>query len=248
MLGASDPRLAAHAQGKLPAWLWSADGTRILWANPAGLDVFSARDGARLTEKIFGPADPHRRQIAQLAGRLKVDGAVRMERLRGFGAAPGALVTCSCARLDFADGSHGLLVAAALFLISAAGSAYPEFGLGPVGGMGPRALTPFILYRILCGVGVGIGVVGIVAGTVTFAGWDSGGYGNLVVIDHAKGVSSWYAHLSRLDVTSGAAVTTASQVGLVGATGNATGPHLHWGMNWFDVRLDPLLVVGAPAN
>jgi SP family xylose:H+ symportor-like MFS transporter len=50
----------------------------------------------------------------------------------------------------------GMLVAAALFLISAGGSAYPEFGLGPIGGMGPQALTPFILYRILCGVGVGI--------------------------------------------------------------------------------------------
>jgi SP family xylose:H+ symportor-like MFS transporter len=50
----------------------------------------------------------------------------------------------------------GMLVAGFLFLISAAGSAYPEFGLGPIGGMGPAALTPFILYRILCGVGVGI--------------------------------------------------------------------------------------------
>jgi MFS transporter, SP family, xylose:H+ symportor len=50
----------------------------------------------------------------------------------------------------------GMIVAGALFLISAAGSAYPEFGLGPIGGMGPAALTPFIMYRILCGVGVGI--------------------------------------------------------------------------------------------
>jgi murein DD-endopeptidase MepM/ murein hydrolase activator NlpD len=78
------------------------------------------------------------------------------------------------------------------------------------------------------------------AGMVTFAGWDPGGYGNLVVIDHASGVSTWYAHLSRIDVTSGTRVTTAAQVGLVGATGNATGPHLH-----FEVRLrgavtDPL--------
>jgi murein DD-endopeptidase MepM/ murein hydrolase activator NlpD len=78
------------------------------------------------------------------------------------------------------------------------------------------------------------------AGAVTFAGWDPGGYGNLVVIDHANGVSSWYAHLSRIDVTSGVVVTTATQVGLVGASGNATGPHLH-----FEVRLrgavtDPL--------
>jgi murein DD-endopeptidase MepM/ murein hydrolase activator NlpD len=78
------------------------------------------------------------------------------------------------------------------------------------------------------------------AGTVTFAGWNAGGYGNLVVIDHGNGVSSWYAHLSRIDVPSGVAVTTTTQVGLVGATGNATGPHLH-----FEVRLrgavtDPL--------
>ncbi|MGB6308865.1 MAG: D-xylose transporter XylE [Steroidobacteraceae bacterium] len=50
----------------------------------------------------------------------------------------------------------GMLVAGALFLVSAAGSAYPEWGLGPIGGMGPKALTPFILYRILCGIGVGI--------------------------------------------------------------------------------------------
>jgi PAS domain S-box-containing protein len=113
-LGASDPRLAAHANSALPAWLWSSDGTRILWANPAGVDAFAARDEAALAEKTFGPADPHRRQIAQLAGRLKADGGVRMERLRGFGAAPGMLATCSCARIDFASGRHGVLVVSAV--------------------------------------------------------------------------------------------------------------------------------------
>ncbi len=50
----------------------------------------------------------------------------------------------------------GMLLASALFLVSAFGSAYPEFGLGPIGALGPKALTPFICYRILCGVGVGI--------------------------------------------------------------------------------------------
>jgi PAS domain S-box-containing protein len=112
-LRVGDPRLAVHATGALPAWLWSIDGTRILWANPVGARLFGAINAAALAAKTFGPADSHRRQVAQLARRLPANGAVRLQRLRGFGAAPGTLVTCNCARLDFAGGSHGLLVAAA---------------------------------------------------------------------------------------------------------------------------------------
>jgi PAS domain S-box-containing protein len=111
--GVGDPRLALHATSALPAWLWSVDGTGILWANPVGARLFGAANGAVLAQKNFGPADPHRRQVTQLAGRLLPSGAIRLERLRGFGAPFGRLVTCSCARLDFADGSHGILIAAA---------------------------------------------------------------------------------------------------------------------------------------
>jgi hypothetical protein len=50
--------------------------------------------------------------VAQLAGRLPPSGAIRLERLRGFGAPLGTLITCGCARLEFADGSQGILVAA----------------------------------------------------------------------------------------------------------------------------------------
>jgi PAS domain S-box-containing protein len=111
--GVGDPRLAVYATSALPVWLWSIDGKRILWANPVGARVFGAANGASLIKKTFGPADSHRRQVAQLAGRLPTSGAIRLERLRGFGASLGALVTCGCARLDFADGSHGILIAAA---------------------------------------------------------------------------------------------------------------------------------------
>ena len=111
--GVGDPRLAVHATSALPAWLWSVDGTRILWANPVGASMFGAANGAALAEKIFGPADAHRRQVARLAGKLPPAGAIRLERLRGFGAPLGRLVTCGCARLDFADGHHGILIAAA---------------------------------------------------------------------------------------------------------------------------------------
>jgi PAS domain S-box-containing protein len=113
LLGVGDPRLAVHATSALPVWLWSSDGTRILWANPVGARLFGAANGAELAKQIFGPADAQRRQVAQLASRLSSSGAIRLERLRGFGATLGALVTCGCARLDFADGSHGILVAAA---------------------------------------------------------------------------------------------------------------------------------------
>jgi PAS domain S-box-containing protein len=111
--GVGDPRLAVHATSALPAWLWSADGTRIWWANPVGIRLFGAANAATLATKTFGPADAQRRQVAQLANKLPSNGAIRLERLRGFGAALGTLVTCGCARLDFADGSHGILVAAA---------------------------------------------------------------------------------------------------------------------------------------
>ncbi len=111
--GVGDPRLAVHATSAFPAWLWSTDGTRILWANPVGARLFGATNGAALAEKVFGPADSQRRQVAQLANRLPPTGAIRLERLRGFGAALGTLVTCGCARLEFADGSHGVLVVAA---------------------------------------------------------------------------------------------------------------------------------------
>ncbi|WP_027551818.1 PAS domain-containing protein [Bradyrhizobium sp. Cp5.3] len=110
--GVGDPRLAVHATSPLPAWLWSIDGTRVLWANPVGARLFGAPNAATLVAKAFGPADPHRRQVARLARQLAASGAVRLERLRGFGAPLGVLMTCACARLEFPDGSHGVLVTA----------------------------------------------------------------------------------------------------------------------------------------
>lgn len=110
--GVGDPRLSVHATSPLPAWLWSLDGSRVLWANAVGAKFFGAANAALLTQKTFGPADSHRRQVAQLARRLSANGAVRLERLRGFGAALGTLMTCGCARLSFADGREAVLVTA----------------------------------------------------------------------------------------------------------------------------------------
>jgi murein DD-endopeptidase MepM/ murein hydrolase activator NlpD len=81
------------------------------------------------------------------------------------------------------------------------------------------------------------------AGLVTFADPDLYLTGGTVLIDHGHGVSSNFLHLSRIDVKVGDRVKQGQVVGAVGATGRATGPHLHWGMSWFDVRVDPLLVL-----
>ena len=89
----------------------------------------------------------------------------------------------------------------------------------------------------------GTPVLAPAAGVVTFAAPDLYLTGGTVLLDHGHGVSSNFLHLSRLDVQVGDRVEQGQVIGAVGATGRATGPHLHWGMNWFDVRIDPLLVL-----
>jgi peptidoglycan hydrolase-like protein with peptidoglycan-binding domain len=77
-------------------------------------------------------------------------------------------------------------------------------------------------------------------GEVVFAGWDGGGYGKLVVVEHPLGVRSMYAHLSRIDVRPRQQVVAGTRVGLVGATGFATGPHLHFELRLRGAAVDPL--------
>lgn len=89
----------------------------------------------------------------------------------------------------------------------------------------------------------GTPVLAPAAGIITFADPDLYLTGGTVLLDHGHGVSSNFLHLSRIDVKVGDRVAQGQVIGAVGATGRATGPHLHWGMNWFDVRIDPLLVL-----
>lgn len=68
--------------------------------------------------------------------------------------------------------------------------------------------------------------------------------GNLLIIDHGMGLNSAFLHLARIDVRAGDRVRQGQLLGAIGATGRATGPHLHWGMKWRDRRIDPLLLAG----
>ena len=103
-----DPRLAAqladHATGALPAWLWRADGSRILWANAVGAAIFGAADTSQCAARRFDLKHPAAVEIARLAATLSSAGQARLERLRGFGASFGRALTCVCSRFNSADG------------------------------------------------------------------------------------------------------------------------------------------------
>ena len=86
--------------------------------------------------------------------------------------------------------------------------------------------------------GTTVGAAG--RGRVVFAGWDGGGYGNLVVIEHPRGVRSRYAHLARIAVRQGSWVVAGNPIGSVGSTGISSGPHLHFEVLVGGAAIDPL--------
>jgi peptidoglycan hydrolase-like protein with peptidoglycan-binding domain len=86
----------------------------------------------------------------------------------------------------------------------------------------------------------GTTVVAAAAGRVTYAGLLPGGWGNVVSVAHGTGVRTTYAHLSRIDVRVGERVAGGARVGLVGSTGNSTGPHLHFEVRLRGALVDPL--------
>ena len=78
-------------------------------------------------------------------------------------------------------------------------------------------------------------------GTVLRAGWNSGGYGNLVEVDHGRGITTRYGHMSAILVSAGDHVTRGQQIGRMGSTGRSTGNHLH-----YEVRIDGRAVNPIP--
>lgn len=69
--------------------------------------------------------------------------------------------------------------------------------------------------------------------------------GGIIIIDHGFGVNSSFLHLSEIRVKTGQRVEQGDEIGAIGMTGRATGPHLDWRINWGSVRLDPALVLEA---
>ncbi|MGB7125391.1 MAG: M23 family metallopeptidase [Methylovirgula sp.] len=118
-------------------------------------------------------------------------------------------------------------------------------------GFGPR-IDPFLGTPALhTGVdlidGYDAPVRATAAGRVVSAGFD-GGYGNMVEVDHGSGLSTRYAHLSSIDVVPGQNVSFGTVLGHVGATGRATGPHLHYEVRIDGEPVDPLRFMRAGAE
>lgn len=91
------------------------------------------------------------------------------------------------------------------------------------------------------GAPTGTPVRAVAHGTVRFAGWQNG-YGNVVEVEHGNGKSTLYAHLSRVDVRKGQRIDQGSRVGAVGATGWATGPHLHFEFKVRGEQVNPMVM------
>ena len=89
----------------------------------------------------------------------------------------------------------------------------------------------------------GTPVAAAAPGRVVYAGWLPGGWGYLVAVAHGDGVRTMYAHLSRVDARLGERVHMGTRLGLVGATGDATGPHLHFEVRLRGAAVDPLPAV-----
>ena len=95
-------------------------------------------------------------------------------------------------------------------------------------------------------VDIGTDVFASDSGTVIFSGWNPLGYGDLIILDHGNGWRTYYAHLSRVDVSCDQWIPRASIIGAVGSTGNSTGPHLHFEILRYGIAVNPAGYIHFP--
>jgi murein DD-endopeptidase MepM/ murein hydrolase activator NlpD len=93
---------------------------------------------------------------------------------------------------------------------------------------------------------LGNAIYAVDAGTVVYAGWNDWGYGNMIMIDHGNGWQTLYAHLSQVNVSCGQNVGQGDVIGLMGSTGNSTGPHLHFEISYYGGKVNPHAIFDIP--
>jgi PAS domain S-box-containing protein len=107
-----DGRFAPLATSALPAWLWSTDGRHIVWANAAGAAVLGAPTSTEIGSRQLAHGEPAADQITRIAATLTPGASPRFERLRGFGAGIGRLLTCACSHVMLSENTPAILVVA----------------------------------------------------------------------------------------------------------------------------------------
>ncbi|MEV7374387.1 LysM peptidoglycan-binding domain-containing M23 family metallopeptidase [Streptomyces sp. NPDC090301] len=180
--------------------------------------------GAKSTAKAVAPKSAAPKAAAPKSSGKNGDTS-RASRSSERPAAPAA--DTSAAKTTQSSGSSGAATSASgWFAPVSGGMSTPYRAAGSMWSSGYHTGVDFMAST-------GTTIVAVGPGTVYSAG-DGGAYGNQVVIQHADGTFSQYAHLSSISVSAGQTVSGGEQIGLSGATGNVTGPHLH-----FEIRTGP---------
>jgi hypothetical protein len=194
-------------------------GSRVMRMGNRGWDVAAlqyllqrAGRGPGRADGLFGPLTKGAVMRAQRAAGIGVDGLagpITIGSLRARSHSPGGPAPRGPVR----------------FARPVSGSIGDRFGAPRAGGRRHHGVDFPVPH------GTRVGAAG--RGTTIYAGFNRGGYGNLVVIQHRLGFTSWYGHLSSITSWVGERVVAGTRIGYVGSTGYSTGPHLH-----FEVRLD----------
>ncbi|MGC1164713.1 MAG: peptidoglycan DD-metalloendopeptidase family protein, partial [Solirubrobacterales bacterium] len=201
-------------------------GSRTMRIGNRGWDVAAlqyllqrAGHGAGRADGLFGPLTQAAVMRAQRAAGIGADGLAgpaTIGSLRGRGTAPSA------------PGPSGPVS----FFRPVAGPIGDGFGAARGGGRLHQGLDFPVAYGTL------VEAAGV--GTTIFAGYNAAGYGNLVVVQHRLGYTTWYAHLSSITTWVGEQVEGGTRIGYVGSTGYSTGPHLHFEVRRYDTPIDPI--------
>jgi peptidoglycan hydrolase-like protein with peptidoglycan-binding domain len=203
-------------------------GSRVMRSGDRGWDVAALQfllqrdgQGAGRADGLFGPLTQAAVERAQEALGIEVDGLAGPTTIRSLrsGAGTGA-----------GGESEAAPTGPVRFLRPVPGPIGDPFGA-------PRNGYTHTGVDIPDPEGTPIGAAGV--GTVIYAAYNGGGYGNLVVIQHRLGYTSWYGHMSTITAYVGEEVVGGTLIGYVGATGDATGPHLHFEVRHYDTPIDP---------
>jgi peptidoglycan hydrolase-like protein with peptidoglycan-binding domain len=204
-----------------------AFGSRTMKRGDRGWDVAAmqyilARRGypPGAIDAVFGPMTDTALKNFQRAFGLSVDGLA------------GPSTISALRRGSASRGTTPVATGPVRLLRPVAGPIGDHFGAPREGGRTHTGLDFPVAY------GTRVGAAGV--GVTEFAGWNTGGYGNLVVVRHRLGYTTWYAHLSSITTFAGESVSGGTRLGYVGSTGHSTGPHLHFELRKNAVPIDPL--------